>query len=107
MTSFGQMRIAKMKDGQNEDGTDKWREVRVITWKNTKTIMAKDRTLCLEPQTINKSLKQVRELLETGPKPAPEPRAVPDKPEPQQPLRTTDSAELLTVSIGADGEDEA
>jgi hypothetical protein len=107
MTSFGQMRIAKMRDGQNDDGTDKWKEVRVITWKNTKTVMAKDRTLCLEPQTINKSLKQIRELLETGPKPAPEPRSVPEKPEPQQPLRTNESVDLLTVGVGADGEDEA
>lgn len=105
MTSFGQMRIAKRRAGQNADGTDKWEEVRVITWKNTKTVMAKDRTLSLEPQTINLSLKEIRELLEAGPKPAPEPRAVPAKPEPQQELKRTDNVELLTVGVGADGEE--
>jgi hypothetical protein len=107
MTSFGQMRIAKRRAGQHTDGTDRWEEVRVITWKNTKTVMAKDRTLCLEPQTINLSLKEIRELLESGPKPAPEPRAVPQKPEPQQPLNRTENVELLTIGVGMDGEDDS
>ena len=30
MTSFGQMKLAKRKAGTNQDGTDKWEEVRVI-----------------------------------------------------------------------------
>lgn len=106
MTSFGQMKMAKRKAGTNEDGSDRWEEIRVIQWKNTKTVMAKDRTLCLEPRTVNLSLKEVRELLEAGPKPAPEPRAIPQNPQPRQKLNKSDSVELLSVSIGADGEDE-
>jgi hypothetical protein len=105
MTSFGQMRLAKRKLPAGEDGKDRWEDVRVITWTNTKTVMAKDRTLCLEPRTINLSLKEVRELLEAGPRPAPEPRAVPDNPEPKQPLRKNEGVELLTVSMGADSEE--
>ena len=105
MTSFGQMKLAKRKAGTNQDGTDKWEEVRVIQWANSKTVMAKDRTLSLEPRTVNLSLKEIRELLEAGPKPAPEPRAVPQKPEPQQPLKRTDNVELLSVGVG--GEDES
>jgi hypothetical protein len=65
MTSFGQMKIAKRKAGTNQDGTDRWEEVRVIQWANSKTVMAKDRTMCLEPRTVNLSLKEVRELLES------------------------------------------
>jgi hypothetical protein len=105
MTSFGQMKLARRKNGTNDDGTDKWEEVRVITWSNTKTIMAKDRTLCLEPRTINLSLKEIRELLESGPKPVPEPRAIPKNPQPQQKLNTNESVELLSIGIGSDGED--
>ena len=100
MTSFGQMKIAKRKAGTNQDGTDKWEEVRIIQWKNSKTVMAKDRTLCLEPRTVNLSLKEVRELLEAGPKPAPEPRAVPVNPEPQQKLNLNENIELLSVGVG-------
>jgi hypothetical protein len=102
MTSFGQMRIAKRK--VVIDGKDNWEEVRVIQWTNSKTVMAKDRTLCLEPRTVNLSLKEIRELLEVGPKPTPEPRAVPQNPEPKQPLRKTEGVELLTVGVGADEE---
>jgi len=102
MTSFGQMRIAKRK--VVIDGKDNWEEVRVIQWTNSKTVMAKDRTLCLEPRTVNLSLKEIRELLEVGPKPTPEPRAVPQNPEPKQPLRKTEGVELLTVVVGADEE---
>jgi len=105
MTSFGQMKLARRKNGTNDDGTDKWEEVRVITWSNTKTIMAKDRTLCLEPRTINLSLKEIRELLESGPKPVPEPRAIPKNPQPQQKLNTNESVELLSIGIGSDGEE--
>jgi hypothetical protein len=105
MTSFGQMKLARRKAGTNEDGSPQWEEVRVVTWTNTKTVMAKDRTLCLEPRTVNLSLKEVRELLEAGPKPAPEPRGVPQNPQPQQKLNTNESVELLSVSIGGeDGE---
>jgi len=45
-------------------------------------------------------------LIESGPKPAPEPRVVPENPQPRQKLNKSDNVELLSVSIGADGEDE-
>jgi hypothetical protein len=52
------------------------------------------------------SLKEIRELLESGPKPAPEPRAIPQNPQPQQKLNVNESVELLSVGIGTDGEEE-
>lgn len=70
MTSFGQMRVRRRTVGEGED--KKIEEYRQIQWSSTKTIMAKDRTRCLEPRTINLSLKEIRELLEAGPQqPAP------------------------------------
>lgn len=79
MTSFGHMRVGRKK-GEVVDGEQQWEEYRVIQWRASKTVMAKDRTRCLEPRTVNMSLKQVRELIEVGPKPTPAPgRVVPKR----------------------------
>ena len=72
MTSFGNMRVRRRQTGVDDEGNKVYEEVRVIQWTGTKTVMAKDRTRCLEPRTVNLSLKEVRELIEAGPKqPAP------------------------------------
>lgn len=74
MTSFGHMTVIRKKaEGvDDETGKPKFEERRMIQWRASKTVMAKDRTRCLEPRTINQSLKDIRELLEAGPKqPAP------------------------------------
>ena len=63
-----------------------------------------DRTLSLEPRTVNLSLKEIRELLEAGPKPAPSRRAHAAVPS-SAPLKRTDNVELLSVGVG--GEDES
>lgn len=84
MTSFGHMRVARKK-GEVVDGEQQWEEFRVIQWRASKTVMAKDRTRCLEPRTIIGEghlggLKEVRELLENGPRPTVQPgRVVPKK----------------------------
>lgn len=84
MTSFGRMSVQRKRTGKEEDGTPIYDEFRVIQWRATKTVMAKDRTRCLEPRTVIGngklgSLKDIRELLEAGPKqPAPG-RVVPPK----------------------------
>lgn len=83
MTSFGHMKVARQKTGE-VDGKAQYSEFRIIQWKGSKTVMAKDRTLCLEPRTIIGEgklggLKDVRELLEFGPKPSPQPGRVPQK----------------------------
>ena len=105
MTSFGQMRVARKKAGVEEDGTQKWEEYRVIQWRASKTVMAKDRTRCLEPRTANLSLKDVRELLESGPKPTPAAgRIVPPKTR-NKVVREETENELVSVG-GDDGLDE-
>lgn len=105
MTSFGQMRVARKKAGVEEDGTQKWEEYRVIQWRASKTVMAKDRTRCLEPRTANLSLKDVRELLESGPKPTPAAgRIVPPKKR-NNVVREENVEELVSVG-GDDGLDE-
>lgn len=84
MTSFGHMTVRRKKTGTDTEGHAIYEEMRVIQWKASKTVMAKDRTRCLEPRTIIGdgklgSLKDVRELLEAGPQqPAPG-RVVPKK----------------------------
>lgn len=85
MTSFGHMRVQRKKIGTDDDGAAVYEEYRVIQWKASKTVMAKDRTLCLEPRTVIGEgklggLKDVRELLENGPRPTPSAgRVVPAK----------------------------
>lgn len=113
MTSFGHMRVARKKVGTDDDGAAKYEEFRVIQWKASKTVMAKDRTRCLEPKTIIGEgklggLKDVRELLEAGPAPAPQPGRVVKKTA-KAPVKKTqeNSMELLSVSVGDDsGEDD-
>jgi hypothetical protein len=86
MTSFGHMRVQRKKIGTEEDGTPIYDEYRIIQWKASKNVMAKDRTMCLEPRTIIGEgklggLRDVRELLENGPRPTPSAgRVVPRKP---------------------------
>lgn len=84
MTAFGNMKVQRRKTGTDDDGAAIYDEFRVIQWRATKTVMAKDRTRCLEPRTIIGQgklggLKDIRELLEAGPRqPAPG-RIPPDK----------------------------
>jgi len=84
MTSFGNMRVVRRRTGTDEDGHAVYEEYRVIQWRGSKTVMAKDRTRCLEPKTVIReghigNLKELRELLEAGPQqPAPG-RVVPNK----------------------------
>jgi hypothetical protein len=114
MTSFGHMRVARRRIGKNEDDSPKYEEFRVIQWKASKTVMAKDRTRCLEPKTIIGDgklggLKDVRELLEAGPAPAPQPGRVVQKPKNQKPVKekTENNMELLSVSVGDDDEEDS
>lgn len=67
MTSFGYMAVVRQASGTEDDGTLKYRERRVIIWRSTDKIMAKDRTRCLEPRTVDLTLKQIREKIESGP----------------------------------------
>jgi hypothetical protein len=79
MTSFGNMRVRRRTE-EDAQGERKVVEYRQIQWAGSKSVMAKDRTRCLEPKTVNLSLKEVREILENGPKPTPQPgRVVPEK----------------------------
>lgn len=92
MTSFGHMRVQRKKIGTDEDGSPLYEEYRIIQWKASKNVMAKDRTMCLEPRTIIGEgklggLRDVRELLENGPRPTPSAgRVVPRKPVTRQPM---------------------
>jgi len=104
MTSFGQMRVARKKAGVEEDGSQKWEEYRVIQWRASKTVMAKDRTRCLEPRTANLSLKDIRELLESGPKPTPAAGGIVPPKKRNNVVRESD-VELVSVG-GDDGLDE-
>lgn len=84
MTSFGHMTVSRKKTGTDDDGKAVYDEFRVIQWKASRTVMAKDRTRCLEPRTtigegkLN-GLKDVRELLENGPKQPAAGRVTPTK----------------------------
>lgn len=92
MTSFGHMRVQRKKIGVDEDGSPLYDEYRIIQWKSSKNVMAKDRTMCLEPRTIIGEgklggLRDVRELLENGPRPTPSAgRVVPRKPTTRKPM---------------------
>lgn len=68
MTAFGYMYILRQPvKGKNPDDPVQYRERRVITWRATPKVMAKDRTRTLEPHTVDLSLKQIRERIEAGP----------------------------------------
>lgn len=81
MTSFGYMQVVRVPSAEQEaDKPKKYDERRVITWRATPTVTAKDRTRCLEPYTVDLTLRQVRERIESGPTNtpvAPQPRNVP------------------------------
>lgn len=108
MTSFGQMTVRRKRTGKDEAGNTMYDEFRQIRWSGTKTIAAKDRTRCLEPVTKDKSLKDIRELLENGPRPQPQPgRVVPER---KRRTKTDAPQEnpmtLVTVGGGDDNEGE-
>lgn len=109
MTSFGHMRVMRKKIGNEEDGTPIYDEYRVIQWKASKNVMAKDRTMCLEPRTIIGEgklggLRDVRELLENGPRPTPSAgRVVPRKPTAAKPVVEASNNEMA-MSIDEDEE---
>lgn len=69
MTSFGYMAVIRQPTGEVDSETEKpvMRERRVIVWRATDRITAKDRTRTLEPRTVDLSLKQIRERIENGP----------------------------------------
>jgi hypothetical protein len=109
MTSFGHMKVARRK-GEIIDGEQQYEEYRVIQWKASKTVMAKDRTRTLEPRTIIGEgklggLKDVRELLESGPKPQPQPGRVAQKGTPAKKLKQDEPLELVSVGADEDGEE--
>lgn len=105
MTSFGQMRVGRKK-GEVVDGEQLWEEYRLIQWRATKTIMAKDRTRCLEPRTVNLSLKEVREMIEAGPKQPAAGRVVPKK-STRKSVNNNDANPMSLVTVPAtEGEDE-
>jgi hypothetical protein len=115
MTSFGHMRVQRKKVGTDEDGAPVYDEFRIIQWKASKTVMAKDRTRCLEPRTIIgegklNGLKDVRELLEAGPK-QPAPSRVVDKAKRssrgRKPKTETDGNPMTLVTVGGGDEDES
>lgn len=108
MTSFGNMRVRRRP--VEKDGEKQIVEYRQIQWAGSKSVMAKDRTRCLEPKTVNLSLKEVRELLESGPKPTPQPgRVVPPKQKRQvvreQPNNPSEDGEVIQLaSVGSEDE---
>lgn len=115
MTSFGHMKVTRRKTGVDEEGAPQYEEYRVIQWKASKTVMAKDRTRCLEPRTIIGEgklggLKDVRELMESGPKPQPQPGRVAQKaktpPVKKNSQATEESVGDTMVLIEADEEGE-
>jgi len=105
MTSFGHMRVARKKAGVDEEGNPKYEEFRVIQWRASKTVMAKDRTRCLEPRTTG-SLREVRELIESGPRPVPAAgRVVPKKTTRSANGDSGEQVQLVSVGVDEDGED--
>lgn len=73
MTSFGYLKVRRVKDtdASEEAGKTVKREERQIIWKETVTasdgtITAKDRTEVLAPYTVDKSLADIRRMIEKG-----------------------------------------
>lgn len=113
MTSFGQIRVASKIVGE---GDEKRRiDYRVIQWKASKGVSAKDRTRVLEPMTIIgegklDGLKGIRELLEAGPQqpasgrvvpaPAESPGLVRDSDDKKQETKeSADDADMISVGV--------
>jgi hypothetical protein len=72
--------------------------------------MAKDRTRCLEPRTIIGEgklggLKDIRELLEAGPRPAPQPGRVSPKKGRKSRNNGSDGNPMSLVKAGVDSDD--
>jgi hypothetical protein len=109
MTSFGHMKVARRPAGVDDEGNKKFDEFRVIQWKASKTVMAKDRTRTLEPRTIIGEgklggLKDVRELLEKGPAPQPQPGRVAQKPAGQPAVKTKGNQEKEDTTEQPEGD---
>lgn len=68
MTSYGLMEVRTRE--VEKDGKKQLQQFRQITWMDRGVAQGKDRTRCLAPQTKNLSLKQIRELIEAGPRKA-------------------------------------
>lgn len=96
MTAFGHMTVIRRKTDQTDEETGKpiFEDRRMIQWKSSRTVMAKDRTRCLEPRTVNKSLKDIRELLESGPA-QPAPGRTPPSKRKAAPNRLVDGGDTL------------
>ena len=77
MTSYGCMQVkvvpARDQEGNpiEKDGKPVKKEIRQITWKDTGIIQGKDRTGVLSPYTRDLTLKEVRELIQSGPNAVP------------------------------------
>lgn len=111
MTSFGQMSVVRRKTGTDDDGKATYEEFRKIQFKATKTVMAKDRTRCLEPSIMVGEgklggLKDVRELLEAGPQqPAPG-RVVPAKARRTKATAAAPKANPMSLVTNGDEDDD-
>lgn len=113
MTSFGRMSVQRKRVGKDDDDHPIFEELRIIQWKASKSVMAKDRTRCLEPKTIIGEgklggLKDIRELLEAGPRPATQPgRVPPRKKRRRRPAEANGDGDnpMSLVKIGADSDD--
>lgn len=113
MTSFGQITVQRRKTGaKDDDGKDVFDEYRVIRFKSTRTVMAKDRTRCLEPTVVVGEgklggLKDVRELLEAGPRPSPAPGRVVQKKSPRKPAGPVKNQMALVTADSDENDDES
>ncbi len=112
MTSFGRISVQRKRTGKDEDDHPIYEEYRIIQWKASKSVMAKDRTRCLEPKTIIGEgklggLKDIRELLEAGPRPAPQPGRVAPKKGRRSRTNGSDGNPMSLVKAGADSDDIA
>ena len=111
MTSFGRMSVQRRRIGKDEDEHPIYEEYRIIQWRATKSVMAKDRTRCLEPRTIIGEgklggLKDIRELLEAGPKPTPQPgRVVPNRRKKRSDGNGSENNPMSLVRSGTNSED--
>jgi hypothetical protein len=105
MTSFGHISVRSKTEGEGEN--KRRIDYRVVQWKASKSVMAKDRTRVLEPMTIIgegklDGLKGIRELLEAGPQqPAPG-RVVPKREESPNLVRS--STNESDESVAEDGD---
>lgn len=89
MTSFGCLQV-KRRRVEDEEGNKKKVEIyRTITWQDTGIVSGKDRTCALAPKTENKTLKDIRLMIEEakGGVKAPEPKV--QKASSRQKARTT------------------